>query len=288
MRHFSTTVLLPCFMVAIGSVFCLNACKNNQQTDTIIAKVYDKQLSIHDLEGVVALGIGKDDSTKAVQNFIDNWLHDQVILHKAEQELSSENSNFDDQIDRYKNSLILYAFESQVFRDNVDTIVSEKEIQTYFKENKPLFQLKEPLFKGRLVLVQKIDDDLPKLTQWYASNNADDINQLYQYCLDHNGKILISDTTWLSLSTALQDVPYSLRSKIDFNSTGSKTATDSSVALFVVNKGHKKVGEQAPLNFERSNIKNLIILKRKQEFLHKFYQDIYDEAVENNEIEQSK
>jgi hypothetical protein len=45
------------------------------------------------------------------------------------------------------------------------------------------------------------------------------------------------------------------------------------------------VGEPSPLSFEVFNIRSLILLQRRQEFIERYYQERYRKAQEEKKIE---
>lgn len=49
-----------------------------------MARAYDKFLFPENLAGIVPPNASESDSLLLIKNYIDNWIHQQVVLHKAE------------------------------------------------------------------------------------------------------------------------------------------------------------------------------------------------------------
>ena len=54
---------------------------------------------------------------------------------------------------------------------------------------------------------------------------------------------------------------------------------------FVNIKGFKIKNSLSPLSFEKENIRNIILNRRKLELISKMKEDVYNEAVKNKEFE---
>ena len=61
--------------------------------------------------------------------------------------------------------------------------------------------------------------------------------------------------------------------------------SDSVSSYFVNIKGFKIRNSSSPLSFERENIRNIILNKRKLELIGKMKEDVYNEAANNGKIE---
>jgi hypothetical protein len=60
---------------------------------------------------------------------------------------------------------------------------------------------------------------------------------------------------------------------------------DSLYNYFVNIKGFKIRNSLSPISFEKENIKNIILNKRKLQLITKMKEDVYNDAVNQNKIE---
>lgn len=135
--------------LAIGLmlVLALFSCQKSQNgnDEDIVATVYDKTLYQSDLHNVVYEGITLHDSIVRTRAFIDNWIRRQLIIHQAENNIKKSELDFSQQVEDYRNSLIIYKYESMLIDQNLDTVVSEEEINQYIEDNNPLELDKETI-----------------------------------------------------------------------------------------------------------------------------------------------
>ena len=124
------------FAIGLILVLALFSCQNskNGSGDKAIATIYDKVLYQSDLQSVLYDGISVNDSLFRTKAFIDNWIRRQLLIHQAENNIDKSELDFSKQIEDYRNSLIIYKYESLLIEQNLDTVVSEDEIAKYIEE----------------------------------------------------------------------------------------------------------------------------------------------------------
>ena len=121
-------------------ILTLASCQNsrNGNGDKIVATVYDKILYQSDLQDVLYEGISFNDSLVRTKAFIDKWIRRQLLIHQAENTIDKSELDFSRQMEDYRNSLIIYKYESMLVEQNLDTVISEEEIEKYLKDNSPI------------------------------------------------------------------------------------------------------------------------------------------------------
>lgn len=155
--------------VAIGLMLILTlaSCQNsrNGNGDKIVATVYDKILYQSDLQDVLYEGISFNDSLVRTKAFIDKWIRRQLLIHQAENTIDKSELDFSRQMEDYRNSLIIYKYESMLVEQNLDTVISEEEIEKYLKDNSPIEMDRESVRKillnvRRKELIEKMNNNL--------------------------------------------------------------------------------------------------------------------------------
>ena len=90
MRYFA-------FVILIFLISCHPSV--NTEKGNILARVHDKYLYEADLVGVVPQGTSVRDSLILVRNYINNWLKQKLMVHKAEINLTKEQKDFSKQLE---------------------------------------------------------------------------------------------------------------------------------------------------------------------------------------------
>jgi hypothetical protein len=267
-------------------LFCvlgLASCKSRHNSDDIIiAKVYDYELFASDLNDLVPKGTSKNDSTTIVQGFIDSWIRKNLIIHQAEYNLLPEQMDFEQKLEDYRNSLITYAYESELIRQKLDTVVSETEIKNYYNQYRADFELKYNVVKA-VYVVLPIDSNRKKLfrsllnTRRFSSDSLE--NEAGRYALSYyNGY-----NNWIRFDDLLTQVPIKTYNQEVFLKDNRFIEFDDKPFSYLILIQDFIIAESlSPLDMEIENITNIIINKRKRELISKMHQDIYDKAVKEN------
>lgn len=263
------------------------SCKNfGDSKGEPIAKAYDKYLYASDLEGLVPKNTHGNDSISIVKAFIDQWQHEQVILHQAESNVDIDNKSIEDQLASYKMSLIRFEYEQELIRQKLDTVVSDQEVQKFYDDNKDNFQLKKPILKVSYI---KLPENAPKVSmvkKLFSSKDMRDVDLLEKYCFKYSPNFSLMDTAWHYVDDLEKTLPISRISENNYNNLNRIFEISDNNALYLIILRDSKFRDSlSPIAFEKDNIKNLILNQRKLALINQMEKEIFDEALKNNELE---
>lgn len=271
------------FTLGLSIVSCGNL---DDQSGKPIAKAYDKYLYLSDLDGIVPANTHGDDSTAIVRSFIDQWQHEQVIQHQAENNVNIDNKTIESQLATYKRSLIRFEYEQELIRQKLDTMVSEKEIQEYYNTNEDNFQLKKPILKVSYI---KLPENAPKISmvkKLFSSKDMRDVDLLEKYCFKYSPNFSLLDTNWHYTDELEKILPMSKISERNYNNLNRIFEISENNALYLIVLRDSKFRDSlSPITFEKDNIKNLILNQRKLALINQMEKEVFNEAQKNNELE---
>ena len=72
---------------------------NRKQGEEPVARVFDKYLYPRDLQDIIPSNISQSDSVIVARDFIEKWIKQQLLLTKAELNLTDPEKNVDKQIE---------------------------------------------------------------------------------------------------------------------------------------------------------------------------------------------
>jgi hypothetical protein len=278
-------LLAGCFFIFI------NSCKKKQDvksgdTSLLIARVYDKELTIDDLKNVVPKGVSRADSLNIIKTFVDNWVRQHVVLKKAEDNLEEEERDVNKQLEEYRNSLITYLYERQLIRQEVDTAVSDEEIEKYYNANQSNFKLRNNIVQVNYFRIPLKAPKIDKVRSWYKSTQPRDRKMLEQYCFQFATDYYFNDHDWISFEELQKKIPIETYSPEQYlRSNRYVELSDSSHYSFLIIKGFKIKESLSPLSFERDNIRNLIINRRKLDLISAMEKAAMEKAIGDNQVE---
>lgn len=270
------------------SILFFSCTTNSGTEETPVARVYDRYLYKSDLKEIVPVDVSKDDSIKIVQKFIENWTREQTVIYSAEFNLPDEKQNFEKQIASYRNSLLIYAYESELINLKLDTAVDDAEVEGYYNINYESFKLKDYAVRVSFIKLSTELNNLGLAESLFRSSRPEDHLDLEDFCTQYaTSSFFDTGDSWVYLSKILKEVPLEIGNYPDrfFYRTKFLKIVQENFVYFVQIHDYLKTGEPAPLSLEKERIKNSIINKRKMELLSKIRYDLYAKANNNKEIE---
>lgn len=277
-------------ILVLGLLFSAFSCNyfKPKQKERAIARVFDKFLDASDIEKIVPQNVKGKDSVAMVKNYIDNWVRQNLLLHKAEQNLNAEalNASIEKQLQDYRTSLITFAYEKELIRQKLDTAVSEAEIEAYYTKNPQNFQLKNNIIKVLYVKVKKNAPKLNKVREWCKSEKPQDKKLLEDYCYQFAENFYLDDSSWFLFDDLLKEIPIEAYDKEQFLQNNRWVEVNDTSSLYFVNiKGFKIKDSTSPLSFEKQNIHNIILNKRKLQLINQMKEDVYTTELKNKNFE---
>jgi hypothetical protein len=265
-------------MVFILTISCMKTSKRNN--DPPIARVYDKYLYTSQLRDIVPKEFSVQDSQVVMKDHIDKWIRNQLLLFQAEQQLSPEEQNVEQQIEDYKSSLLIYKYQQNYLSQKLDTNVAEKEIEKYYNGYSSNFILNNDLIKGIFIQVPRNAPEIFKIRMWYTSQKPEHIKELEKYCFNYATKYNYFEEHWEYFSKVLNDLPeiYTHPDNILKYRKNYETK-DSSYYYFLKISDYRLEGTIAPIEFIKKDIKNILITKRKMQLIQELESEIYNDAL---------
>jgi len=251
-----------------------------------VARVNDAYLYRDDLANVVPAGTDAQDSTDLVKTYINNWIRQQLMLQQAENNLSSEKTDFSKELEQYRNSLIMYEYESELVRQKLDTVISAKEIADYYTANQVNFQLRENIVKAGYIITPLNSQVINRMRNLLRSDKSADYQALENLCQEHATNFRLDFETWIPFSDLQKAIPLSANDQEDFLNANHYFEVQDSASRYMVRIFEYKTKESvSPLSFEVQNIRSVILNKRKFDLLSRMEEDLFNDALKKKKFE---
>ena len=107
-----------------------------------------------------------------------------------------------------------------------------------------------------------------------------------EYAHQFSEKFFLNDSLWILFDDLVKEVPIKFTDEKEFFRNVNHIEVEDSLSYyFVFINDYRLKNDVAPLRFEKSNIKNIILNKRKLNLLNKVKSDLYQQALLDNDIE---
>ncbi len=252
-----------------------------------IARVGNEYLYEEDIMSVVSDGLSAEDSTLLVTNFINSWAASQLLVSKARINLSEDKlMTFDKLVQAYQRDLYINAYKEALVSKSVDTVVTQKEMQRYYAENKENFKLNEELLKLKYIHLPSEYSDKEKLVTHFLNTEEEDMAYIDSLSIQFKSYNM-NDSVWVRYAQLANKIPhFNSENKSKYLKKSQFFELEDSLGVYLVKiKDVLLRNENAPLSYIEPTIHQIIINQRKMEFIRNLESDILEEATKSSEFE---
>ncbi|NMH86251.1 peptidyl-prolyl cis-trans isomerase [Flavivirga algicola] len=252
-----------------------------------IARVNETYLYYDDIKDLVSEDTSKEDSTLVVQNFINRWATQQLLVDGAVFNLSEEKQEtFNKLVVQYKNDLYTKAYIEALVKKNIDTVVNKAEAQDYYNSNKEVFKLNEELLKFRYIHVDENIIDFENIKEKFKRYNDDDKRELDSISIQFKSYSL-NDSIWVKLNQIIEKIPaVTPENKNELLKKSNFIQLKDSLGVYLMQINDVLLrNDNAPLEYVKPTIDQIVINNRKLELIRELEKDITKDAIKNKQFE---
>ena len=286
------------FIIFLGLLATI-ACQPKPK-EAVVARVMNEFLYASDLAELVAPGTLQADSIEAIQAYIHNWIQQKLLLQKAKKNLPGYQKAFEQEIENYRNSLIIFAFQNALIEQAVDTIVTESEIERYYEENIEQFLLRSNIVRVRFAKLENypensrdraIRENINKkgtIFRLIFTNelNGEEWRTLSDLCQEISPNFFLNNEQWIYFNDLLKEIPVEAYNQEDFLRRNRQFQVPDGDHVYYVNVLEYRLKESfSPIEFEREKIRNIILNNRKVRLIENLRNEVMAEGHEKNWFE---
>jgi hypothetical protein len=284
-NNFSPPILILLMLILFLSI--LIGCQKfeSRKTEKPLARVGQTYLYPSDITGIFQANLSQNDSLLILNNFIDKWIKKQLLLQKAELNLTEEQKDVHNQIEEYRSSLLIFKYEQSLILQKLDTVITQAEIEEYYNENPSNFILDMNLVKALFIKLPRNAPNLETFRKLYGSEKEEDIQQLENYCYQYAAKYDFFNDAWINFTRIQSELPQTVWSpERSLSWTRKIEQKDSVYNYFVYIRDHRLEGEPVPIEYVTDKIISIILNKRKVRFITEMENDIYNDGMSKGEF----
>jgi hypothetical protein len=252
-----------------------------------IVRVGNSYLYLEDIANLVPSGTSKKDSIAIVKSFIDRWATQKLLFEASEKNISNAKvAEFNELIDQYKVDLYTKAYLEELVIRQIDTVVTEEQIESYYNANKQFFKNSSELVKMRYINLVKENPKFANIKAKFSSFTKKDKKELEQMAVQFKS-YAFNDSIWVDINQVYEKLPFvNIENKNKYISSGINFDYPDSTTVWLV-KVNKVLPKDSPtpLEFLKPTIKQIIINNRKLELINTLEKEITNDAINDNKYE---
>lgn len=252
-----------------------------------IARVNESYLYQEDIEGLVAEGTPKEDSTLLVNGFINRWATQLLLVDGAQTNLPEKmQQDFNKLVSQYKKDLFTKAYLDALVKKNIDTTVSKEEAQKVYDLNKETFKLNEELLKLRYIKIAQNAINREDIEKRFKRYDEEDKTYLDSISIQFKSYTL-NDSVWVKVSQVIDKVPVlHAENKKELLKKSNFLQLKDSLDLYLMQINDVLLqNDYAPLEYVKPTINQIVMNKRKLELIKQLEKDITKDAIKNKQFE---
>lgn len=268
-------------------LFCLfAACQKQYEHNgkTPLVEVDGNFLYQEDLALAQPAGLSKDDSVLFAENYIRNWVED-ILLYETASRNIPDNEKIDQLVEHYRRALIMHSYQQNLIEQKLAAEITEEEIKEFYDKNKSLFVLDAPLIKGLFIKVPLKESGVNNVRKWYKKNTPENIEKLEKFSLKGAVDYLYFYDRWLPASELVSRIPFAVQDAESYLDKHRQTEVKDEEFWYFLNvEDYLGAGQEKPLDFAQTEIKEILMNLKQVDFMRKVKADLYKNASDRNRI----
>ena len=251
--------------------------------DEVVARVGNEKLYLSELSSYIPDTVSPEDSTNLAMQYITSWARDLLYLNLAENQLSKAEQDVSSELEDYRRSLLRYRYEQLYVNDRLDTLITDAQIESYYKEHEDYLKLQRPILKVRFL---DIMSDSPNADLIIRCMSSDDYSEVlaadslaYQSALRYFDK---SDV-WMDAAVLAREFSTDYVTMLSsLSDSFIRIEQDGRLRIaFVLDIRRSGI---APVEYASAQIRDNILSDRKHRLLKSLEQDLLKDALEKKKL----
>ena len=260
------------------------SCEEQKPEDGAVARVNDQFLLQEDINFNFPEDLSREDSLLYRNNYIKMWATKELLLDKARINVEDENKEIEALVKNYEKELLIDKYKKAVLQQELDTLITDKDIDDYYEANKNVYKLNEDLMKLKYIYFSIDLSDKKEIIKLFKSDDPEDLALLIEKELELYS-FTFNDSIWISTREVEKKLPFLKdEEKLKKNQFIQKEDSLGVYLLAVRDILHRN--QVAPKSYVIPTIKQMLLHKRKLELMNSIEKTIMIDAINNKQFEQ--
>ncbi len=249
-----------------------------------LLEVEGKFLYYEDIQQIIPPNVNKADSAQIAKSYIRKWVTDVLLYENAKRNITNK-SEIDELVESYRKSLTIHQYQQKMIEQRLPKEPSDEELQAFYKKYSSQLLLKENVIKGLLLVVPAKAPQIANVRNWVQSANVKALGNIEKYSIQNAISYDYFGDRWVPFSEVLKKMPIKVENPSSYISSNRFVeVSDSTHRYFLRIIGSRSTGSVEPFEMSRDRIINILLNKMKGEFITKFENELYDDAIKDENV----
>ena len=269
-------------------VFLISSCNLFENKPVrAIAKYKSNYLFFEDIKKYIPKNLSEKESLVLIENEIAKWAKNHILIEQANINLDNEKKN---QLlvmaKEYSDELFSFHYKEKIVKSLMDTVVNQNSIDEYYKQNKINYKLNEDIVKARFIKISNENFEIPNIRNRFRRFNKSDISFLDSISLQFSA-YSFNDSIWINKDVFFSKFP-EVRDYVKNNIVKKNLfyQLEDSLELYLIKVSESALRNTiAPKDYLEPTLRQILVNKRKLEFIRNFENELYIDAIQTKELE---
>lgn len=272
--HFKYLIL---FMAIFG-------CKPDSPEVDAVARVNSSYLTQEDLDKALPSDLSAEDSILFRNNFIRMWATKKLLLEKAKINVDDEDGEIQELVKNYEQELLIDRYKKALLQQELDTVITPVDIDSYYEANKNVYRLNEELMQLKYIHFSDELTDKKDVIRMFKSGEKEDFDGLVERELEFYS-FSFNDSIWVSYREVEKKLPF-LKDEKNLKKSQLIQKEDSLGVYLLAVRDLRHRNDIAPKEYVIPTIRQMILHKRKLELMTEIEKTLMVDAINNEQFEQ--
>ncbi len=269
-----------CSLVILSLLWlsCNKSSESTTQEGKVLATVYDESLMDYEIKSLIPQFANATDSINISNAYIEQWIRESLILHEAKKDVPPD---IDKLVEDYRSSLLKVHYENKVIDSNLDSTISDSELDAFYQAHKSEYLLKEKAISLFIIKTKedaKINTDIERL--W----KEEDLGGIAIALESNGGVIIFEENIWNKISDLSKTLSRKMVKRIENNEGNRFSTTEDGFKYFIKVLDIKSKNDIPPFSVIDNQLRKVILHQRKKKILNQYTEDLYEREARKKSI----
>ena len=250
---------------------------------TPLLEVEGNFLYLDEIQNVVPPNLSTEDSIKTANTYVRQWIIDVLLYENAKRNITNRRE-INELLAVYEKSLVIQQYKQKMLEQRVPKTFSDEELQEFYSTYGDQFSLTENFITGLLLVVPINAPNIDRVRTWVRSgNNTKSLENIERYSLQNAISYEYFGNEWKPLSEILSKTAFYTDNPTAFVKQKNYYETQDSTRLYFLRIiEYRTIGEQQPFEAAKQQIINIMLNKKRHDFINNLNDELYKDAIEND------
>lgn len=249
-----------------------------------LLEVEGKFLYEDEMQKVIPPNVSDSDSIDIAQSFIKKWVTDVLLYENAKRNVMNQ-KEIDELVESYRKSLTIHQYQQKMIDQRLPKEPSDADVKAFYDQYSEQLVLKESIIKGLLLVVPAKAPKMANVRSWVQSGNIKALESIEKYSLQNAISYDYFGDRWLTFSEVLKKIPVQVEDPATFLASHKFVEVSDSIQRYFLRiESYRNSGQVEPFEMAKSRISNILQNKQKADFITKFEDDLYNDAVKDETV----